>query len=130
MQFDFQDFALTIKAENISIPYGLSDELLFLKSRNHLIQLLSDEKTTITYFGVAPDNTADNQDRLLIDGIFYRIIGYEKNLGIDLESTKSEILKAFKYLIENYNPFWSTIIIEEGLIKKEVTIELLYKDVF
>jgi hypothetical protein len=130
MQFDFQDFALTIEAEDISVPYGLSDELLFLKIKNHLIELLSDEKTPITYFGLAPDNTADNQDRLLIEGVFYRIIGYEKNLGIDLESTKSEILKAFKYLIENYNPFWSTIIVEEGLIKKEVTIELLYKDVF
>jgi len=130
MQLDFQDFALTINAKDISVPYGLSDELLFLKIRNHLIELLSDEKTLITYFGLAPDNTADNQDRLLIEGVFYRIIGYEKNLGIDLESTKSEILKAFKYLIENYNPFWSTIIVEEGLIKKEVTIELLYKDVF
>ena len=130
MQFDFQDFALTINAKDISVPYGLSDELLFLTIRNHLIQLLSDEKTTITYFGLAPDNTADNQDELLNDGVFYRIIGYEKNLGIDLDSTKSEILKAFKYLIENYKPFWSTIIVEEGLIKKEVTIELLYKDVF
>lgn len=130
MQFDFQDFALTINAKDISVPYGLSDELLFLTIRNHLIQLLSDEKTTITYFGLAPDNTADNQDELLNDGVFYRIIGYEKNLGIDLDSTKSEILKAFKYLIENYIPFWSTIIVEEGLIKKEVTIELLYKDVF
>ncbi len=44
--------------------------------------------------------------------------------------TKTEILNAFKYLVENYNPFWTTIIVEEGLIKKEVTIELLYQDVF
>lgn len=130
MELDFEEFALTIDAKDLAVPYGLSDEPLFLTFREHLIGLLSDQNTQITYFGFAPDNTADNQDELLNDGVFYRIIGYEKNLGIDFDSSESEILKAYKYLIENYSPFWTTIIIEEGFIKKEVTIELLYKDVF
>lgn len=77
-----------------------------------------------------PNNTADSQDELLNDGVFYRIIGYEKNLGVDLESSKFDILIAFKNLVSNYKPFWSTIIIEDGFIKKEITIELLYQDVF
>lgn len=130
MELNFSEFALTIEAVNIDLPFGLSDELLFIKIKSHLIDLLSDNETKITYFGYAPDNTADNQDELLNDGVYYRIIGYEKNLGVDLESTENEILNAFKYLVENYNPFWTTIIIEEGFIKKEITIELMYRDVF
>lgn len=130
MELTFSEFALTIETKDINVPFGLTDELLFLKVKSHLIELLSDNRTKITYFGYAPDNTADNQDELLNDGVFYRIIGYEKNLGVDLESTENEILTAYKYLVENYNPFWSTIIIEEGFIKKEITIELMYRDVF
>ena len=130
MELTFSEFAITIEAKWIEVSYGLTDELLFLKVKNHLLELLNDNQTSITYFGYAPDNTADNQDELLNDGVYFRIIGYEKNLGIDLESSKIEILKSFKYLVENYKPFWSTIITEEGFIKKEVTIELLYQDVF
>lgn len=130
MELTFSEFALIIEAKDIDVPFGLIDELLFLRVKSYLMELLSDNETNITYFGYAPDNTADNQDELLNDGVYFRIIGYEKNLGIDLESSKIEILKSFKYLIENYKPFWSTIITEEGFIKKEVTIELLYQDVF
>lgn len=130
MELTFSEFALIIEAKDIDVPFGLIDELLFLKVKSYLLELLCDNETNITYFGYAPDNTADNQDELLNDGVYFRIIGYEKNLGIDLDSSKIEILKSFKYLIENYKPFWSTIITEEGFIKKEVTIELLYQDVF
>jgi len=62
--------------------------------------------------------------------VFFRIIGYEKNLGIDLESSEKEVISGFKYLVENYKPHWTTIIVEEGKTVKEITIELLYQDVF
>lgn len=130
MVFKFEDFALTIKAHDLEVPHHLKDETLFLTVRSHLIDLLANEQTEIFYFGYAPDNTADNQEELLENGIFYRIIAYEKNLGVDLESTPSEILKAYHYLISNYEPKWSTIFVEEGIIKKEITVELLYQDVF
>ena len=130
MELEFSEFALTIETKLTEVPYGLSDEVLFLSVKNDLLYLLSDKNTTIHYFGYAPDNTADGQDELLTDGVFYRIIGYEKNLGVDLESSNEEILKAFENLVSNYKPFWSTIIVEEGFIKKEITIELLYQDVF
>ena len=130
MKLEFNEFALTIATRLDKVPYGLSDEVLYLSVREDLIQLLSDVTTPIVYFGFAPDNTADSQDELLNDGVFYRIIGYEKNLGVDLESSKFDILIAFKNLVSNYKPFWSTIIIEDGFIKKEITIELLYQDVF
>jgi hypothetical protein len=130
MEIEFNEYALTIETKLTEVPYGLSDEVLYLTIKEDLFNLLSDATTEIHYFGFAPDNTADSQDELLTDGIFYRIIGYEKNLGVDLESSEHEILKAFENLVNNYQPFWSTIIVEEGFIKKEVTIELLYKDVF
>jgi len=130
MELNFEEFALTIKADDLEIPYHLMDEPLFLSVRTHLLDLLANNQTEIFYFGLAPDNTADGQDELLEDGIYYRIIGYEKNLGIDLESSSSEILNAFHYLVSNYNPKWTTIFIEEGLTKKEFTVELLYQDVF
>jgi hypothetical protein len=130
MELEFNEFALTIETKITKVPYGLSDEVLFLTVKNELLNLLSDKNTIIHYFGYAPDNTADGQDELLTDGVFFRIIGYEKNLGVDFESSDEEILKAFENLVSNYKPFWSTIIVEEGFIKKEVTIELLYQDVF
>jgi hypothetical protein len=51
-------------------------------------------------------------------------------LVIDLESSSKEILNAFYFLVSNYEPRFTTVIIEEGLTKKEITIELLYQDVF
>lgn len=129
MKLDFEDLALTIRAGDLDVPFGLRDEALFLTVRSHLLELLC-SKTEIFCFGMAPDNTADGQDELLQNGIFYRIIGYEKNLGIDLENSAEEVLSAFHYLVENFQPRWTTIIFEEGRDKKEVTIELLYQEVF
>lgn len=129
MELHFEDLALTIRAGRLDVPFGLSDEALFLTIRSHLIELLS-SSTEIFCFGMAPDNTADGQDELLQDGVFYRIIGYEKNLGIDLENSAEEILSAFHYLVENFVPRWSTIFVEEGKAKKQITIELLYQEVF
>lgn len=130
MELHFDEFALTISAGSIEVPYGALDELLFLQVRHDVLEKLNDASTEIEHFGYAPDNTADALDELLTTGVFYRIIGYEKNLGVDLDSTPEEIKKAFAYLVELYKPFWSTIIVEEGATKKEVTIELLYQDVF
>lgn len=130
MELQFDEFALTLKANEIKVPLGLMDQTLFLTVKRDLIVLLAAADTSIHYFGFATDNTADQQDDLLSEGVFYRIIGYEKNLGIDLESTEKEVLNAFKYLVENYDPHWTTIIVEEGETKKEITIELLYQDVF
>jgi hypothetical protein len=130
MELNFDDYALTIRADKLEVPYDLKDELLFLTVHHHLIDLLANEETEVFYFGYAPDNTADGQDELLENGIFFRIIGYEKNLGIDLESSSKEIMNAFHYLVSNYEPRFTSIIIEEGLPKKEITVELLYQDVF
>ena len=85
MELDFEDLALTIRAGDLDVPFGQRDEALFLTVRSHLLELLW-SKTEIFCFGMAPDNTADGQDELLQNGIFYRIIGYEKNLWIDLEN--------------------------------------------
>lgn len=130
MELYFEDFALTIRAGNVNVPYHLKDEPLFLTVRSHLIDLLSNTENEILHFGTAPDNTADGHDELLENGVFYRIIAYEKNLGINLESSPKEILLAFHYLVSNFEPRWITIITEEGLFKKEVTIELMYQQVF
>lgn len=130
MELHFEDFALTVKAGEMVVPYDLADETLFLAVRAHLIEMLHDGSTEIFFFGAAPDNTADGQDELLENGVYFRIIAYEKNLGIDLDSGREEILKAFGYLVENYEPRWTAIFVEEGTAKKEVTIELMYQEVF
>lgn len=127
MELHFEDFALTLRAGILDVPYGLKDEILFLAVRPHLLELLS-SNTEIFCFALAPDNTSDGHDDLLEDGFFYRIIGYEKNLGVDLESPAEEILNAFHYLVRNFHPRWTTIFVEQGTSKREVTIELMYQD--
>lgn len=129
MELHFEDFALTIRAGDLEVPYGLRDEALFLSVRSHLTELLVGS-TEIFCFGPAPDNTADGQEELLENGVFYRIIAYEKNLGIDRASSAEEILKAYLYLVENFEPRWTAVFAEQGAAKKEVTIELLYQQVF
>lgn len=130
MELHFEDLALTVRAGELDVPYGLNVETLFLSVRSHLAGVLSFGGTEIFCFGPAPDNTADGQDELLEDGVFYRIIAYGKNLGIDAESSAEEILKAYRNLVENFEPRWTSVFTEEGSDKKEVTIELMYQEVF
>lgn len=130
MELNFDDFALILKAARTDLSFELKDEMLYLTIKSDLIELLSNDATTIHYFGLAPDNSAEGNDELITNGVFYRIIAYEKNLGIDLNSSKKDIFKAYKNIIKNYIPFWCTIFIEEGKTKKEITIELMYQDVF
>lgn len=125
----FQDIALIIEASNIIIPKGLIEENLFQHLKQDLINCLS-YNSKVIHFGYAPDNTSDNNDELLYDGTQIRIICNEKYLGIDINSPINEVLIAFRNLIETYDPYWVTIIEEKGFIKKEVTIDLLYRDVF
>ncbi|AWK04806.1 hypothetical protein HYN56_11450 [Flavobacterium crocinum] len=130
MEGHFEDLALTVRAKNLQVPYHLKDECLFLTVRTDVLGLLCDPATEIYSFGPAPDNTADGKDELLEDGVFYRIIGYQNNLGINMESSAEEILDAFHFLIKNFEPKWTTIFTEEGPAKKEITIEMMYQEEF
>ena len=64
---------------------------------------------------------------MLLDGLFFRIIAYNKDLDLTLDSSREEILNSYCNLVANNVPYWATIITETGFIKKEVTIELLYQ---
>ncbi|MEL1247379.1 hypothetical protein [Flavobacterium helocola] len=121
------EYSLTLEINDYKVPNDLKDEVLFLTVKQDLLDLLTDSNTNITYFGYAPDNTADNQDDLLLDGFFFRIIAYNKDLCLTLDSTKEDILLAYSNLITNKSPYWTTIITEKGFIKEEITIELLYQ---
>jgi len=121
------EYSLTIEAKDFILPNGIIDDVLFLTVKQDVLDVLKDPDTAITYFGFAPDNTADNQDDLLLDGVFFRIIAYNTDLGLTLESSKEEVLAAYSNLVTNRAPYWTTIIIEKGFIKEEITIELLYQ---
>ena len=126
---NFYDLALIVKADSICFPDGLTEENLFLYLKVDILKLLK-AKPEIIHFGFAPDNTADNQDELLYDGIQLRIICNEKYLGVDMNSSNEEVFTAFHDLIQNYVPMWTTIIVEKGFLNKETTIDLLYRVVF
>ena len=121
------EYSLTIEAKDFILPNEIIDEVLFLTVKQDVLDVLNDPKTNITYFGFAPDNTADNQDDLLLDGAFFRIIAYNIDLGLTLESSKEEVLAAYSNLVTTKAPYWTTIITERGFIKEEITIELLYQ---
>lgn len=99
MDLEFESYVLTIDANNINVP-DFSDDNLYNFVKEHLVHLLQSKDLKIIHFGYAPDNTADNNDELLNDGVFYRIIAQDRYLGIDLDAD----------------------------IKSEKTIELLYKE--
>lgn len=121
------EYSLTIEAKDFILPNEIIDEVLFLTVKQDVLDVLNDPNTVITYFGFAPDNTADNQDDLLLDGVFFRIIAYNKDLELTLESSKEEVLDAYSNLVTTKAPYWTTIITERGFIKEEITIELLYQ---
>ena len=121
------EYSLTVEAKDFIVPKEMYDEVLFLTVKQDVLDVLNYPDTVITYFGFAPDNTADNQDDLLLDGVFFRIIAYNKDLGLTLVSTKDEVLAAFSNLVTTKAPYWTTIITERGFIKEEITIELLYQ---
>lgn len=127
MNLEFESYSLIIDANNFEVP-DLVDDELFNYVKDHLKDLLKNKKTDLHYFGYSPDNTADGNDELITDGVFYRIICEDRYLGIDLDAPKVDVLKAFLFIVENFKPFWSSIIIETGFIKIETTIELLYKE--
>lgn len=130
MQLNFIDLGLLLKADNIEIPYGLIDEPLFLTVKPYLLELLNNSETEIYHFGHAPDNTSDGQDELLYDGTLFRIIVNEKYVGVDFESSPESIKKAFYNLVSNYQPDWCSIMADAGETITEITIELLYREVF
>ncbi len=118
------DSCLIISAGNQIIP-DLMDELLFIHFKATLLELLND--ADIVHFGMPPDNTADNNDELLMEGKFFRIISYLDTPELELDSTSIEILSFFKNLVENHSPFWGSVIIEKGFITTETTIEFIFK---
>lgn len=126
----YEDIAIILKADEVFIPKGLTDENLFLFLKPQLIGLLEKSKREIVHIGMAPDNTADNNDELLYEGQLLRIICNEKHLGIKMNDHHDYIIDAFVKLISHYSPFWTTIMIERGFIRKETTIDLLYRDPF
>lgn len=128
MDLDFESYALIINANGFEVP-NLTDENLYQFVKSDLILLLNSNNCEVIHFGYAPDNTADGNDELLTDGVLYRIIAQDRYLGIDLDCEIDEVKKAFCNLVENYKPFWSSIIVENGLIKSEKTIELFYKEI-
>lgn len=121
------EYSLTVESKDFILPNEIIDEVLFLTVKQDVLDVLNDPNTAIIYFGYAPDNTADNQDDLLLDGFFFRIIAYNKDLGLTLESSKEEVLAAYSNLVTTKAPYWTTIITEKGFIKEEITIELLYQ---
>lgn len=127
MNNDEIEYSLTVEAKDFIVPKDIIDEVLFLTVKQDVLDVLNDPNTNITYFGFAPDNTADNQDDLLLDGVFYRIIAYNKDVGLTLESTKNEVLAAYYKLITTNAPYWTTIINLKRFIKEQITIELLYQ---
>ena len=117
------DLCIIFSAGNTSIP-DYKDEVLFLHFKYTVLELI--ETTEISYFGYAPDNTADGNDDLLSEGVFFRIIANVEKLNLNLDSSTPEVKASFKNLIENQRLFWGTIIVEKGFITTETTIEFIF----
>lgn len=129
MELNFEDICIIVKADTLEFPEGLRDDDLFELVKNDVIELLQ-FTVAVEHVGYAPDNTADSNDDLLYNGQLLRVICNEKYLGVGLDEDTDSIQKAFISLIKEYNPFWTTIIVERGFIKEEITLELLYKEPF
>lgn len=118
------DLCLIITAGDIAIP-ELTDDNLFSFFKPTVLECIL--KSEIIHFGFAPDNTADNQDDLLLNEILFRIVCPDNFLSLEIESTDSEIRGSFYNLIDTKKPFWRSVIVEKGFINTETTIEFSYR---
>jgi hypothetical protein len=117
------DLCLIFSAGDPFIP-EYQDEVLLLHFKATLLEML--ENPEIIHFGYAPDNTADNDDDLLNEGTFFRIISTAELLNLNLDSPSTEVVSSFKNLIEKQPLSWGTVIVEKGFITKETTIEFIF----
>ncbi len=117
------DLCIIFSAGNVIIP-DYQDEVLLLHFKSTILDLISNSE--IIYFGLGPDNTADNNDELLNEGTFFRIIANSEMLNINLNSTLEAATASFKKLIENHSVRWGTVLIEKGFITTEKTIEFIF----
>ncbi|WP_281298862.1 hypothetical protein [Flavobacterium limnophilum] len=114
--------SLTIEASNVSLPVGMPDSNLFSHFQTKAIALLKDETLGVHHFGMVPDNSAEGNDELLVDGILFRFDANEELLGIDEAAAPHLVKQAFLAVVENKEPDFISVLDEVGPTKKEMTI--------
>ena len=117
------DLCLIFDAGDLPIP-DYRDEVLLLHFKPVILESIGEND--INFFGYAPDNTADGDDELLNEGTFFRLIASAGLLNLTLDSPAAEVVAAFKNLVETQPVHWGTVIVEEGFINKETTIEFIF----
>lgn len=114
--------SMTLEASNITLPVGLSDSNLFSHFQSKAIELLKNDALGVHHFGMVPDNNAEGNDELLIDGTLFRFDVSQKLLGIDEDAAPHLVKQAFLAVVENKKPSFSAVLDEVGEFKKETTI--------
>jgi hypothetical protein len=122
MATDTLMLSLTIEASNISIPTGIPEMDLFSHFQSNVIELLKSDTLTVHHLGMVPDNGADGNDDLLIDGILFRFDVSSELLGIEEDAAPHLVKQAFLTVVENTTPSSSSLLEEIGETKKETTI--------
>jgi hypothetical protein len=62
---------LTLEHSNVALPVGIQEWDLFFHFQYKVVELLKSDTLTVHHFGKLPDNGADGNDDLLIDGILF-----------------------------------------------------------
>lgn len=114
--------SLTLEASNVTLPIGASEGDLFSLFKSKAIELLKNDALGVHHFGMVPDNGAEGNDELLVDGTLFRFDVSQDLLGIDEDAAPLLVKQAFLAVVETKKPGFSTILDDRGDTKKETTI--------
>lgn len=114
--------SLTLEASNVALPVGVLERDLFSHFQARVIELLKKDTLEVHHFGRVPDNGADGNDELLLEGTLFRLDVSPELLGIDEDAAPQLVKQAFLKVVENTTPSSSSLLEEYGETKKETTI--------
>jgi hypothetical protein len=114
--------SLTLEASNVTLAVGVSEGDLFSHYKSKAIELLKNDALGVHHFGMVPDNGAEGNDELLIDGTVFRFDVSQEILGVDESAAPHLVKEAFLAVVESATPSSSSLLEEFGATKKETTI--------
>jgi len=115
-------FSLIIDAPAVSLSNELSEDHLFAHFQYDIIELLQNDTEAINYFGLVPDNGANEIADILFNDVLFRFDVPHTVLGIEGGAEPHLVRKAFLNVAKEQTPVGNIGLEERGETKVETTL--------